>query len=228
MFTIGLIGFGSAGGRFLRTIIYRQSKVGDVKLLAVCDTNQKNFEMCKEIGVKTYSNVKEMLIAENYDIIIVTTNEDSHYQIICAINKYSKNCKRIIVEKPLVQQFEQAVSIQNMFDNEDISVHFVERYSPIIPKLMDWIYENNLKICRATFFWGKYRLHDMRPTIGVTSEISHPIDLILMLTNTPIGTPYKIHNGCYLFSDFSISGNRVLDTINVNMSFDTGLIITSE
>lgn len=225
MYSVALIGFGRAGGRFLRAIMHRQRSVGDIVLTAVCDTNAQRLKMFKDFNIKTYTDVQVMLDAGVYDIIIVATNEDSHYSILCTIKNNPNKYRRLLVEKLLVEKPDQADSIKSMFNEEEITVHFVERHSPVLQKLVDWMDTNDLNIKRATFFWGKYRLHDHRPTIGVTSEISHPIDLILMLSGITTGTAFEILQGSYLFSDYTYSGRQILDTINVNMRFGDNLII---
>ena len=227
MISVGLIGFGRAGGRFLRAIIHRQREVGDVVLNAVCDSNLKRLKIFNDFGIKIYDNHIEMLKSSDFDIIVVATNEDSHYQILCDVKKYSVSFKRILVEKLLVEKLEQAEEIKKIFNEDEISVHFVERHSPIIKKLLDWMKENTLKLERASFFWGKYRLHDHRPTVGVTSEISHPIDLILLLSSMKEETQFKILNSSCLFSDYTYSGNKVLDTITANIKFENGLVVNA-
>lgn len=225
MFSVALVGFGEAGGRFLRTLIYRQRNIGDIYVAAVCDSNIERLKMLKDFNIAIYTNVREMLQADQYDLIVVATNEVSHYEILCEVKKYANKFQRLLVEKLLVETLQQAISISQMFDENDISVHFVERHSTVLQKFMQWMSNKNLQVERASFFWGKCRLYDHRPTIGVRSEISHPIDLILMISGISVETPFKILQGSYLFSDFSHSSPQILDTINVNMKFGDRLIV---
>lgn len=227
MLSIGLIGFGRAGGRFLRAVVHRQRVIGDVYLKAVCDSNERRLIFLREFGIKIYNNYLEMLKSSKFDIIIIATNEDSHFQILSDIKKYRISFKRILVEKLLVEKLEQAEKIKKIYNQNEISVHFVERHSSITKKIIEWMSVKELKLERASFFWGKYRLHDHRPTLGVTSEISHPIDLILLLAGIEAETKYEILNSCYLFSDYSYSGKRVLDSISANIKFEDGLVVNA-
>ncbi|MEI6117917.1 MAG: hypothetical protein WCP92_01340 [bacterium] len=94
----------------------------------------------------------------------------------------------------LVENIEQAEQLLHIFQDHEISINFVERHSIIIEKFKKWIHENDVYISRASFKRGKYRLHDSRPTVGVLSEISHPLDLILMLSDTSTNTSFRIIN----------------------------------
>jgi len=224
-FSVGIIGCGFAGGRFLRALIHRERTIGDVYVKAVCDFDLTKLDIFKQTNISTYAKVRDMLSADQYDIIILATNESNHYDVLCDIKKYSKIFKRLLVEKLLVETLKQAESIKKIFNEKDISVHFVERHSLVVKKLMDWIEKKELVVKRASFFWGKYRLHDHRPTTGVTSEISHPIDLILMISRLSSNESFEILQGSYIFSDYSCSGNRVIDTINVNLRLGKELVV---
>ena len=225
IFSVAIIGLGRAGGRFLRAFLHRQQNIGDVRITAVCDPNPARAEILRRHGIKTYNDVRELLKAGKYDIIVIATNEDSHFQILSLISGTGVSFRRIIMEKPLVETMEQAGLIKKMFTETDIAVHFVERHSPIVNNFLDWKAENGLEINRAAFFWGKYRLHDSRPTIGVTTEISHALDCVAMLAGISPGTPFEILQGSYIRSDFSFSGSALLDTINMTVRFGGNLII---
>lgn len=225
--SVGLIGFGRSGGRFLRAVIHRQREIGDVSLEAVCDSNKSRLSFLQEFGIKIYSDYLVMLSSNHFDIIIISTNEDSHFQILNDIKKYHISFKRILVEKLLVETMEQAVELKKMYKEDELAVHFVERHSPIVKNVLDWMCDNNLNVKRATFFWGKYRLHDHRPTVGVTSEISHPIDLVLLLARVKNNTKFEVLNSCDSYSDYSYSGEDLLDSISANIKFENGLVINA-
>ncbi|UJF35535.1 Gfo/Idh/MocA family protein [Paenibacillus hexagrammi] len=226
MYSVGLIGFGSAGSRFMRSIVHRQRTVGDVRLDAVCDTNAERLALFESFPIKTYTDVTAMLAENQFDLLIVATNESSHYNVLCDIHRNHRTCKRILVEKLLVENLSLAEKIRSMFRETDIAVHFVERHSPVLRLLKTWMNEQQVRVSRASFFWGKFRLYDHRPTIGVISEISHPIDLITMLGDIPAGMPFEIMGGSYIFSDFSVSGDQVLDTINVSIKFANDIVVS--
>lgn len=225
IYSVAIIGAGYAGKRFVRAFRYRQNVIGDVKVVAVCDKSMQKLSTFKGYEIKIYSDVNDMLSSDKFDIIVVASNEESHYRILLNIFKKKQNPKRIIVEKLLTKNIKQSLAIQRIFKNFDISIHFVERHSQVISEAVKWLLKHNLEVRRGFFFWGKYRLHDHRPTIGVISEISHPIDLILFISKISIKSHFKIVKSCCTFSDYSCSGKNILDTINVNIKFGKNLFI---
>jgi predicted dehydrogenase len=70
MISAGLIGFGSAGSRFFRALIYRQKISGDIFLKAVCDSNINRLNFFKDTDIKIYQNVGDMIKDDIYDIIM--------------------------------------------------------------------------------------------------------------------------------------------------------------
>ncbi len=225
MISVSLIWFGKSGWRFLQVLLHRQHTKWDIKINAVCDSNPDRLSDLKKLWLKTFSNLNEMFDSWDSEIFIVSTNEDSHFDIISEIKKNSKKYKKIIVEKLLVENIEQAEQLLHIFQDHEISINFVERHSIIIEKFKKWIHENDVYISRASFKRGKYRLHDSRPTVGVLSEISHPLDLILMLSDTSTNTSFRIINWSYTYSDYSNVSKPLLDSIDININFDNGLNI---
>lgn len=225
MYKVALIGFGRAGGRFLRALIYLQRNFGDLKLEAVCDCDKERLRKFKKYGIKSYTGIDQLLEVDDYDIFVVATNEDSHFDIISKIKEKSKKCKKILIEKLLVENIIQANKLKDVCSDSEISVHFVERNSIVVEKLKRWMNDKGVRISRASFFWGKYRLHDHRPTIGVVSEISHPLDLVLMLADINDNEKFKILQGSYISSDYSFFKTNLIDTISVKIKFGENLIV---
>jgi predicted dehydrogenase len=104
-------------------------------------------------------------------------------------------------------------------------VNFVERYSPIVSDFTDWRKNESVEILRAEFFWGKYRYRDPRPTMGVLSEIAHPIDLVRALTGLPEDTPVDIAEVSMSDSDFSCSDGDVADTVAVVLRMGSDMLV---
>ncbi len=225
MINVSLIWFGKSGWRFLQVLLHRQLTKWDIKINMICDSNFDRLKKLNNLWLKTCSNIDEIFNSWDSEIFIISTNEDSHFDIISKIKAKSKKYKKIIVEKLLVENFEQASQLLNNFQNHEISINFVERHSTIIKQVKKWIYQKDLYVSRASFKWGKYRLHDSRPTVWVLSEISHPLDLIIMLSDTPNNTPFNVINGSYIYSDYSNTSTPLLDTLDININFDNGLNI---
>jgi predicted dehydrogenase len=225
MIKVAIIGCGYAGARFLRTFLIRKKLHSDVEVSAVCDKNMDRLNLPKKLGINVYTDLSKMFENKKYDIVVVATNEAWRFEVLSALTAYKKHFTKIISEKLLTENMDQANNLLSAYTDNEISVHFIERCSDIVVQLYHWITENKLSVRRANFFWGKNRLYDHRPTIGVISEISHPIDMILFLANAFIYSEFEIIRGNYLFSNFSYPGKNYLETINVNIKFGEKLFV---
>lgn len=218
-----LIGLGEAGRRFFQVLRYIEEHEGLIKLDSVCDINPRRFNQDIPSQIRKYTNFEQALLERNFDLIIVCVNEYLHFDILQVIKKYP--FRKVLCEKPLTETLDQLVEIQSAFRDTDISVNFVERYSPIVQDYLGWVNNKSIRIKRIEFFWGKYRFRDARPTIGVTSEISHPLDLILYLIRFPNDGHIQILRGCYSKSDFSPYKESLLDSINVQLLLNGSLLV---
>jgi len=222
---VGIIGCGYAGIRFLRTFLLRKKLNLDIEVNAVCDNNPDNLKLPRRLNIPVYLNISTMFLNKKYDIIVVTTNERWRFSVLKELLKYKGRFKRIISEKLLTEKLEQATYLLKFYEEHEISIHFVERCSLIIVELFEWIQANKLYVRRADFFWGKERLFDHRPTIGVISEMSHPIDVILTLANQYKHKKFKLINGTYSFSNYSCLDNYLLETACIQMKIGENLYV---
>ncbi|MCL2859096.1 MAG: Gfo/Idh/MocA family oxidoreductase [Oscillospiraceae bacterium] len=225
MYNVGLIGLGMSGIRFIRALNYLHKRDYSFSLVGVYDRNQDNYDLLKD-DVKTYNSLSEFMEKDNYDMVIVSANEEAHYEILMNLKKNLKHCKKYIVEKPLVSNSTELTEISSIFENSEIIVNYVERNSQIIEMVKNYIQSNNLDIIRMHFLWGKCRLYDSRPTIGASSEIVHPLDLCFYLLNTYNNDEINIVQGNYIKSDYSVSGSDILDTIDIAMLVKNEIIIS--
>ncbi len=221
-----IVGLGRAGSRFVRAIQYLNSTNYRIELTAVADSKGAKLEPFRQNGIAAFTAYSDALQAGKYDIIINCLNEKDHYNFFKYVMDNSIPYQRIISEKPLTETIDQAEDVRQAYDEKDISINFIERYSQIINDVRDKLLEDDLRISRANYFWGKYRIHDHRPTMGVLSEISHPIDLITWLASVDPGCPYQIQVGPVISSDFSPHADCVFDSITAGILFKNGLLVT--
>ena len=221
-----IIGLGRAGSRFVRALQHLNSTHHDIELTAVADCKEAKLEAFRQNGIAAFTSYRDALQAGKYDIIVNCLNEKDHYGLFKYVADHSISHRRIISEKPLTETLEQAEDVRQAYDEKAISINFVERYSPIINDVRHKILEDNLRISRANFYWGKYRVHDHRPTMGVLSEMSHPIDLITWLAQVKPGCPYQVQVGPVVSSDFSPHADSALDSVTAGISFESGLLVT--
>lgn len=106
MSTIGIIGLGPMGHRYVEAI---QMLLEPVKI-AVTDLRTEVIEQAKakyptqEFSV--YTNHEDMLKSEQLDVLIIATNGPSHYSLFLDAIKFGVN--RVICEKPIATSIHQA------------------------------------------------------------------------------------------------------------------------
>jgi predicted dehydrogenase len=182
-----VIGVGRSGGRFVRALNYLERIGLPVQVVALCDLNPAPLDTLSA-ATAIFSDVRVALPAAEPDVVVVCVNEAAHFEVLKAISELAPRAL-VMCEKPLTETLEQFIHIERLFAPDTITVNFVERYSPIVSDFTDWRKNESVENLRAEFFWGKYRYRDPRPTMGVLSEIAHPIDLVRALTGLPEDTP---------------------------------------
>ena len=84
------------------------------------------------------------------------------------------------------------------------------------------MHDHNLKLSRAHFIWGKDRINDHRHTSGAVSEIIHSLDLIEHVMGNAARLEFRNAVGTY--SDFSISGSSVLDSLYIGARLNEAVV----
>jgi len=207
-----VVGAGRSGGRFVRALNYLERIGLPLTLAGVCDLNPVRLD---SVAIPTFTDLGEALRATEPVVVCVCVNEAAHYEVLKAISDHAPSTRLILGEKPLTETLEQFTRIERLFAADAITVNFVERYSPVVADFNAWRAEMSVEVFRAEFFWGKYRYRDQRPTMGVLSEICHPIDLVRALTGLPATTPVDVRDVSVSVSDFSCLDRDVADTASV-------------
>lgn len=179
---IALFGAGFAGKRYLKALNYFYQCSKKEIVVHLYDTKQEALDSISDDYafriVKNLFEEDKPFYLPNH--IIIAVNEYSHYYLILKIIKQAKSALKILVEKPFVENLNQLKDLMQYpnFTKHSWSLALVERFSPItqIAKVFVSKYLTNDNI-RIEFFWGKDRSYDKRPTMGVLSEIIHPLDL---------------------------------------------------
>ena len=207
-----IYGCGKAGERFCKVIENRN----DMKILAIIDPKFAELKSMK--SKKMYESFKKFREFNflNPDFFIVATIDKDHFENFMNIKRFYPNSK-IITEKPLCKKSEEVSNIIAKFKNEEIVIHFVERYSLAVPIARDFIKTHCLRPVRAITFWGKNRLGDQRDTMGVYSEISHSIDLVWFICNYSFENQHEISEPIGARSDFNGVNTMKTDSISFNL-----------
>lgn len=223
-----VIGCGKAGARFIKAINYLYSTGVPIKLSFVCDSDSRTLSSCGVSGnVAKYADYTQAFLEHpKVDFIFICVNDHAHYEIFSHIKTNLVQYVRILSEKPLTKDLSEALKISELYKNDEVTLNFVERYSPIIDDYTRWRDENGLQPIKANFFWGKYRIHDPRKTMGVLSEISHPIDLALHLMSVRPSEEISLQQVSGYKSDFSPHSPDLIDSVSICLKIRNQLWIT--
>lgn len=201
-----IVGFGYAGKRFLRVFQSISNTSPNLCIeLAFCDSS---YEIEVPITASLFSDFESALQQFKPDVVVVTVNETSHFPILEKLQDY--DCT-ILCEKPLTETLEQAQAL-DWLRNKHLFINLVERFSPIATSLRRWIADHKVNVVRVESSWGKYRIYDSRPTMGVLSELIHPLDLVQYLFDL---AELKVVDALGVKSQYSKDGISRLDTVGI-------------
>ncbi|MEM2936172.1 MAG: Gfo/Idh/MocA family oxidoreductase, partial [Candidatus Bathyarchaeia archaeon] len=100
---VGVIGYGYSGRNFHSYLIRLEKRLN---LYAVCARNPMKRQLAeKERGVKTFSNVNDMLRDENIHLVVVATPHDTHAELAI---KAMEAGKHVVVEKIMYMNVAEA------------------------------------------------------------------------------------------------------------------------
>jgi predicted dehydrogenase len=221
-----VIGVGRSGSRFLRAAQYIDPSIGKIEIVGVADIDPEKLNALAEIDIPLELDFKKILIDVPCELIIIATTDSSHYEILRFIKEQSIGYKKIICEKPIVTSEENCQFVRSAFDDDRIFVSFVERYSSAVSALKNYIEINRRSVSSANFVWSKYRIKDSRPTVGVISEITHPVDLACYLGAVKDDNDFQLHFSCILESDYVRGGAFRPDTMTACAEFEGGMLLS--
>ncbi|MGH3693331.1 MAG: Gfo/Idh/MocA family oxidoreductase [Pseudonocardiaceae bacterium] len=217
-----LVGPGNAGRRFHQALRYGRCAErfdvvalvdGDTKRLAAVDGNHN-----------AYAHLDLALRREAPEVVVVCVNEEAHFAVLDAVLA-TRSVRHVVCEKPLTRTIDEFRLLAPERRGVPVSVNFCKRYSPVIDDCMDWLARQSASIGRVKFYWGKYRVRDPRPTMGVLSELSHPLALVRYLLNSPAETPLHLASATATHSDFSSFSDHVCDGVNLVGSLSKCLVV---
>jgi predicted dehydrogenase len=214
-----IVGAGKAGIRFLRSMRYLATAYGALTLAGLCDTVPDRLAPYRD-ELPVHDDVSVALDALRPDVVCVCVNEVAHCEVLTAVARHGTEGRLVLCEKPLTETLEQFERVESRYPPDAITVNFVERYSPIVDEFTRWRQAHAVEALRVEFFWGKYRLMDARPTMGVFSEISHPVDLVRALVGLPEDTPFELLDASTSASDFSVGDRAVPDSVDTSFLLD--------
>lgn len=103
---IGIAGLGGQGRKhFLNCLRHKNCEV-----IAVADSYERNLSRVSELGIKTYTDYREMIPKEKPDAVIIALPNFLHAD--CSVIASENGCN-ILLEKPFARNMEEATLITN-------------------------------------------------------------------------------------------------------------------
>ena len=174
VYNIGLIGRGKMGKAF-QGEIEKSNKFNLVKIFSKRDIRKKK------------QNIRKFFRSNIFDLIIITSPVDSHYQYL---NYAMKNKKHIIVEKPLVENFNELKKLSKLNRNfkQKIMIHHNDILNFEKYKIFKKNYKDSKKI---EMIYGKKDLKNSTKK-PYFDWLPHPLALIVKYFGFP--KKFKILN----------------------------------
>ncbi|EAI0502871.1 Gfo/Idh/MocA family oxidoreductase, partial [Campylobacter jejuni] len=173
---IGIIGLGKMGQNHLNEL----SKNSHFKLNAL-------FDLCKNPNLNIFDDIfyddLDKFLNQNNDIIIIATPTNSHLTIA---KKVFKQCKCVLIEKPLALNLKEIDEISNLAKEYSIKVGvgFCERFNPAVLALKKELEnEEIISINIQRFSPYPQRISD----VGILQDLAvHDLDLLCFLSKQEI------------------------------------------
>ena len=183
-YSVGLIGCGRIGylndiGQDKGTYSYFQSikRHKKFKLVAIVDKKKSiRSEIRKKYKIPAYFSHDRMMREHNPDLVIIATNDPSHYEILMNIVNY--NPKFVFTEKPLANTSAEIKKIINKYKKKQVplSVNFSRRFSSTFNYINDLLKNNHL---------GKIESVNMQYSRGFFHNAIHLLDICLWYFGIP-------------------------------------------
>ena len=148
----------------------------ETNLAAICDSDPAKLEQCgNRWNVEArYTDLQDMIVSENLDIVSVFTPDDTHYSVIKEILTLPKTVKLILCEKPLATSVEEAEKLIAISRERNVvlSVVYMRRFAQNYRALRDFIHSGQLGEVQAISGWY---------TKGVVHNGTHWFDALRFL-----------------------------------------------
>ncbi|MEV1077518.1 Gfo/Idh/MocA family oxidoreductase [Streptomyces sp. NPDC050211] len=202
-----IVGMGYAGSRFLSAF-----RSLDRSLRLAYHARHRTRE-----DIPYFPTLEGALAEYAPDVVVVAATDSAHADILTRLGGYRGF---VLAEKPLTSPHDDLDAVAKaLTDAGGFALDLVERYSDATEALRAYVGEHELRLVRAHLTWGKDRINDHRPTVGVTSEVIHSLDLVRYVMGGD--EPLRVRDALGVTSDFSVSGPEVLDSVALTATLGT-------
>ena len=182
-----VMGAGRMGKVHLRALLESKEKIlkpqGYKVNISVADKNASALENINTDVTKFLSTEEALESGKDFDIAVMAYNDDQHLEAFKSLFKKQPNIKAIFSEKPLTETLSEAEELKPWLEDKYLSINTVINFSPVFDKLASIKEEfgelyGELKPFGFEAVWGKNRISDTRPSIGVQSESVHALSVV--------------------------------------------------
>lgn len=213
----GIIGFGFMGQTHAETL----KQLDYAQLVAVCDTNEAQFEFAPE-NVATYVSADDLLADPTIDTVIIAVPNLLHLEMVV---KAAEAKKDIICEKPLAMNTEEVKKMMAVTEKEQVrfTVHHQRRWDHdyrVAKEVYDQGSLGDVYTIKSALYGFNGNMHDWHiyPELGGGMLYDwgvHLIDQILWMVPAKLQTIYAdVRN---------VINENVDDYFNIQMYFDNGV-----
>ncbi len=217
-----IIGAGYAGTRMVRALNHPAGSGAGREPGRIMDVQPAKLHHWSIEGVPVFDELKIAMHTTKPDVVAVTVNEYAHLEVLRTVS--SAGIRFVLCEKPLASTLAEAEEVRNLLGSStSLSLNMVERFSDVVHEARRWLAAAGpVEVLRVEFHWGKHRIADPRPTIGVLSEIIHPIDLLRLLFDS--GHLYDVR-GCSTTTQLRGDGPVCMDSIDFAAQAEPGYTV---
>lgn len=128
---IALVGLGAISKYYIKAIRKNQN----ICLSAICDIDRKRLEDGAHLGAGLYSNIDKLLAARDFESVVITTPNHTHFNLVM---KCLKKNKHVLCEKPLALDSTQAKKLMKEASGRGLVLKtaFHRRYNKNISDLI--------------------------------------------------------------------------------------------
>jgi len=202
---VAVIGAGKMGTHHARAL----SKLPDVELVGVCDTNVWKAQLAawqsNTVAVRDYKDVLQRV-----DAVIVAVPTPLHYEVGKAVLGAGAHC---LIEKPLASSVEEAKELLTLSEAKEVilQVGHIERFNPAVLEAVKHIRDPRYITVERLGPYDPRMSH-----IGVVMDLMiHDLDILLTLVGSEVESIEAL--GANL-----LSGHE--DIANVRVRFKTGCV----
>ena len=217
MIKFGIIGFGFMGQTHAQTILDLEF----AELVAVCDTNEDQFEFADSV-VKTYNNVDDLLANSEVETVIISVPNHLH---LLMVEKAAKAGKDIICEKPAAMNATEYQEMLQAVEKAGVrfTVHHQRRWDSdycTAKKVYDSQTLGEVYTIKSSLYGFNGNMHDWHiyPEYGGGMLYDwgvHLLDQILMMVPGKLKTVYAVMK--------NVINENVDDYFNIQLTFENGV-----